>query len=171
MAYDRSDNRGPRGRKGRKKVCSFCVDKLGPIDYKDVPPPEKVSQRAREDRSPPCHRHLRASPAPADPRDQTRPSYRAAPLHQRLIADKTTHQTATGICRPAVFCRLLFAVRDGDPRRHARVVVGELQIARQRHAVGHVLDRSQQEGGRRLSVDACSFAMSSALVITCSISS
>lgn len=26
----------PRGRKPRRKVCSFCVDKLDHIDYKDV---------------------------------------------------------------------------------------------------------------------------------------
>lgn len=26
-----------RGRKPKKKVCSFCVDKVGAIDYKDVP--------------------------------------------------------------------------------------------------------------------------------------
>ena len=32
MAYDR----GPRGRK-RRKVCSFCVDKIEHIDYKDAP--------------------------------------------------------------------------------------------------------------------------------------
>lgn len=33
---DRGDRRG--GRKGRKKVCAFCVDKgLEHIDYKDVP--------------------------------------------------------------------------------------------------------------------------------------
>ncbi len=25
-----------RGRKGRKKVCSFCVDKVEHIDYKDI---------------------------------------------------------------------------------------------------------------------------------------
>ena len=41
MAYEGNDrepreNRG-RGRKGRKKVCSFCVDKIYSIDYKDVP--------------------------------------------------------------------------------------------------------------------------------------
>lgn len=29
------DNRRS-GRKGRRKVCSFCVDKIGTIDYKDV---------------------------------------------------------------------------------------------------------------------------------------
>lgn len=25
------------GRKGRKKVCSFCVDRIYDIDYKDIP--------------------------------------------------------------------------------------------------------------------------------------
>lgn len=25
-----------RGRKGRKKVCAFCVDKVETIDYKDI---------------------------------------------------------------------------------------------------------------------------------------
>ncbi len=25
-----------RGRKGRKKVCAFCVDKIENIDYKDI---------------------------------------------------------------------------------------------------------------------------------------
>ena len=35
MAYDRNDRRG--GRKGRRKVCSFCVDKVETIDYKDMP--------------------------------------------------------------------------------------------------------------------------------------
>lgn len=38
MAFEKTerDNR-PRGRKGRKKVCAFCVDKIHNIDYKDVP--------------------------------------------------------------------------------------------------------------------------------------
>lgn len=39
MAFDR-DNRDSRprgGRKGRKKVCAFCVDKIHDIDYKDIP--------------------------------------------------------------------------------------------------------------------------------------
>ena len=34
MAYDKSNGRP--NRKGRKKVCSFCVDKVECIDYKDV---------------------------------------------------------------------------------------------------------------------------------------
>ena len=31
---ERDNRRG--GRKGRRKVCIFCVDKIGAIDYKDV---------------------------------------------------------------------------------------------------------------------------------------
>ena len=34
MAFDRNDRRG--GRKSRKKVCAFCVDKVDTIDYKDT---------------------------------------------------------------------------------------------------------------------------------------
>ncbi len=34
MAYDKNDRRS--NRKGRKKVCTFCVDKVESIDYKDV---------------------------------------------------------------------------------------------------------------------------------------
>ena len=33
MAYDKG---GRPNRKGRKKVCSFCVDKVEYIDYKDI---------------------------------------------------------------------------------------------------------------------------------------
>ena len=29
--------RHPRGRKPRRKVCQFCVDKIEHIDYKDLP--------------------------------------------------------------------------------------------------------------------------------------
>ena len=32
---ERSDR--PRGRKSKKKVCSFCVDKIAHVDYKDIP--------------------------------------------------------------------------------------------------------------------------------------
>ena len=34
MAYDK--NNGRPNRKGRKKVCSFCVDKVEHIDFKDT---------------------------------------------------------------------------------------------------------------------------------------
>ena len=30
-------NDRPRGRKPRRKVCAFCVDRIQEIDYKDVP--------------------------------------------------------------------------------------------------------------------------------------
>ena len=37
MAEDRGDRvRRPRGRKPRRKVCQFCVEKVQHIDYKDV---------------------------------------------------------------------------------------------------------------------------------------
>ncbi|MBQ4102236.1 MAG: 30S ribosomal protein S18 [Oscillospiraceae bacterium] len=44
MAFDR-----PRGnKKGRKKVCSFCVDKAETIDYKDIAKLKKyMSERAK----------------------------------------------------------------------------------------------------------------------------
>ena len=37
MSEDRGDRvRRPRGRKPRRKVCQFCVEKAEHIDYKDV---------------------------------------------------------------------------------------------------------------------------------------
>lgn len=37
MAYERNESRGGRGpHRGRRKVCSFCVDRISIIDYKDV---------------------------------------------------------------------------------------------------------------------------------------
>ena len=37
MSEDRGDRaRRPRGRKPRRKVCTFCVDKIQHIDYKDI---------------------------------------------------------------------------------------------------------------------------------------
>ncbi len=51
MAYERdNDSRfGGRGqRRSRKKVCSFCVDRVENIDYKDVPRLRKyISERAK----------------------------------------------------------------------------------------------------------------------------
>ena len=37
MSEDKSRTRRPRGRKPRRKVCQFCVDKIQHIDYKDLP--------------------------------------------------------------------------------------------------------------------------------------
>jgi len=38
MSEDKGDRgmRRPRGRKPRRKVCTFCVEKVQHIDYKDV---------------------------------------------------------------------------------------------------------------------------------------
>ena len=44
---ERSDRR-PGGRKGRKKVCALCVDKVESIDYKDVAKLRRfISERAK----------------------------------------------------------------------------------------------------------------------------
>lgn len=43
---DRDNRRG--GRKGRKKVCAFCVDKVETIDYKDIAKLRRyISERAK----------------------------------------------------------------------------------------------------------------------------
>ena len=43
---ERPERRG--GRKGRKKVCGFCVDKVEVIDYKDVAKLRRyISERAK----------------------------------------------------------------------------------------------------------------------------
>ena len=67
MAMDRER---PRGRK-RRKVCTFCVDKVEHIDYKDP--------------APPYHRHLRHASASADRGHQAGSSDRSAALRDRLI--------------------------------------------------------------------------------------
>ncbi len=44
---ERNNNRGGN-RKGRKKVCAFCVDKVENINYKDVPKLRRyLSERAK----------------------------------------------------------------------------------------------------------------------------
>lgn len=86
MAYDRNDRRG--GRKGRRKVCSFCVDKVETIDYKDVPRLRKFIS----DRSKILPRrvtgHLRRSSARADNRYQAGSSRSFATVYERLIRDQ-----------------------------------------------------------------------------------
>ena len=59
MAMDRER---PRGRK-RRKVCTFCVDKVEHIDYKDAVKLRRfLSERSK---ILPHHRHLRHAPASA----------------------------------------------------------------------------------------------------------
>lgn len=42
------DNGRPRGKRPRKKVCAFCVDKVETIDYKDVAKLRRyMSERAK----------------------------------------------------------------------------------------------------------------------------
>lgn len=42
------DNRRMNARKGRKKVCVFCVDKVENIDYKDISKLRRfISERAK----------------------------------------------------------------------------------------------------------------------------
>jgi small subunit ribosomal protein S18 len=58
MPEDRSD-RKPRlrgGRKPRRKVCAFCVDKIEYIDYKDVNERGKISPRRMSGN---CAKHQR----------------------------------------------------------------------------------------------------------------
>ena len=46
MAYEKADRKPMR--KGHKKVCSFCVDKVEFIDYKDIDKLRKyTSERAK----------------------------------------------------------------------------------------------------------------------------
>ena len=46
MSYDKNNKRG--NRRGRRKVCTFCVEKAEHIDYKDVAKLQKfTSERAK----------------------------------------------------------------------------------------------------------------------------
>ena len=37
-----------RGRRGKKRICSFCVDKADSVDYKDVPRLKKyITERGK----------------------------------------------------------------------------------------------------------------------------
>ena len=48
MPMERDRERPFRGRKARKKVCAFCVDKAEYIDYKDVAKLRRyISERAK----------------------------------------------------------------------------------------------------------------------------
>ena len=49
MAFERTEGSRPARpmRRGLKKVCSFCVDRIDTIDYKDVPRLRKRSEERR----------------------------------------------------------------------------------------------------------------------------
>jgi len=48
MAERERSDRAPRGRRMKKKVCSFCADKIESIDYKDVAKLRKyISERGK----------------------------------------------------------------------------------------------------------------------------
>ncbi len=48
MERERNNDRGRMNRKGRRKVCAFCVDKVESIDYKDIPRLRRyLSERAK----------------------------------------------------------------------------------------------------------------------------
>lgn len=63
MADMRSGGRGMRPRRGRRKVCAFCADKVESIDYKDIARLRKfVSERGKilpKRMSGNCARHQR----------------------------------------------------------------------------------------------------------------
>jgi ribosomal protein S18 len=73
-----------RGRRPRRKVCSFCVDKAENIDYKDVAKLHKyITERGKilPRRITGC---CAQTPAPADHCNQTRPQRCVAAVHCRL---------------------------------------------------------------------------------------
>ena len=50
-------------KKGKRKFCVFCKDRIDYVDYKDVVSLRKFVERPRQDPRPPRHRQLRAAPA------------------------------------------------------------------------------------------------------------
>ena len=72
MAFNKTDRpdgakmRRPGGMRRRKKVCVFCGDKNGTIDYKDVNKLKRyVSERGKTP-PPPYHRQLCKAPESPD---------------------------------------------------------------------------------------------------------
>ncbi len=83
MAFNKSDRpdgakmRRPGGMRRRKKVCVFCGDKNGTIDYKDV---NKLNSSQKN------YRQLCKAPESPDRSHQARASHRSDALHLRLGA-------------------------------------------------------------------------------------
>ena len=85
MAFNKGDKSdSSRVRRGgmhrRKKVCVFCGDKNGEIDYKEV---NKLKIRIRERKNPPekNHRQLRKAPESFNSSYQESTSYRSYAVH------------------------------------------------------------------------------------------
>ena len=85
MSEDRGDRiRRPRGRKPRRKVCAFCVDKVQHIDYKDV----MRLRRFTSERGKILPRRMMGTceaSASAVHGDQARAHHRAAAVRFRII--------------------------------------------------------------------------------------
>ena len=73
--------RTQRGGRRRRKVCSFCVDKVEVIDYKDVAKLRRYMSERGKILPRRIDRHLCKASAPADRGDQARPSRCPAALH------------------------------------------------------------------------------------------
>ena len=83
MSEERSERRPrPRGgRRPRRKVCSFCVDKIEYIDYKDINRLRRfVNERGKI---------LREASASVVRGYQARPCHRASALHGGLIVSSS----------------------------------------------------------------------------------
>ena len=102
-------NKRDRGnRRPRRKVCSFCVDKVEEIDYKDVAKLRKfITERARQDRSPSCDRHLRKASASADDCYQARQKRCSAAVYGRIRSLKGCTMKRCFIVQPFFLCLCL----------------------------------------------------------------
>ena len=100
-----------RGKRAKRKVCSFCVDKIEHIDYKDAPRLRRYLSERGKILAPPHHRHLRQASASADRRHQACPSHCAAALCQRI---KTAQAPGRHPARGGVLA-FSFALQKGRP--------------------------------------------------------
>ena len=91
MAFNKTDRpdgakmRRPGGMRRRKKVCVFCGDKNGTIDYKDVNKLKRYVSERGKILPPPYHRQLCKAPESPDCSYQARTSYRSYAIYLRLI--------------------------------------------------------------------------------------
>ena len=81
MSEERGERRPrPRGgRRPRRKVCSFCVDKIEYIDYKDINRLRRFTNERGT--APPDERQLRQASASAERGHQARTCHRLDALH------------------------------------------------------------------------------------------